>query len=57
LHPLPVSPPASESRFNRTTIKLRRPCQRPPLQGSSEALNIRSQMVISALQRIFAVRK
>jgi hypothetical protein len=46
-----------ESRFNRPPINPASRCQCPLLQGSSEALNIRSQTVISALQHFFPVRK
>jgi hypothetical protein len=47
----------AESRFTCTTTNPARRCQCPLTQGSSEGLNIRSQTVISALQRIFPVRK
>jgi hypothetical protein len=46
-----------ESRFNGTTINPAPYCQCLLMQGSSEGLNIRSQTVISALQRVFPVRK
>jgi hypothetical protein len=49
--------PGAESRFNCTTINTLPRCQCPLTQGSSEGMNIRSQTVISALQRIFPVRK
>jgi hypothetical protein len=49
--------PRPESRLIRTTINPAWRCQCPRVQGSSEGLNIRSQTVISALQRIFPVRK
>jgi hypothetical protein len=46
-----------ESRFNCTTINPASRCQCPLAQGSSEALNIRSQTAISALHCLIRVRK
>jgi putative nucleotidyltransferase with HDIG domain len=48
---------ARESSFTASADRTGQPCQSPSMQGSSEAMNIHSQTVISPLRSLFRVRK
>jgi hypothetical protein len=49
--------PAMNRASSELAISARQHCQYPPMQGSSEAMNVHSQIMISPLRSLFRVRK